>query len=1366
MKKVISLIITLCLIMSVVVFAPLASVEAASATQGLNWQRIKTIKFTEAEETAGVFRIYDNAGAVADEDIKDELATVSFPSAEDGGGIRIEKKKACTLMLDIADISGTTENYVKVGVRYKSNSTADIFRFTTKKASGNLNTIFANGPALRYSYRNSYGNKILDYGFDSVTEDVKDAAFIFDIAGGTYTPVFNGEELCAPYARKNDMARPASISFTIGLPYTTDPATYVQIMEVYVEQGFDAGYELTEELILDENESSSAVTKDLNFPSFLNENDESKKASVTYTSSNPSVITNSGQVIPGALDETVKITAEINYQGQISYKEFTFTVLKESLPYDTNWKRVMSVKFTAEDEANGVYSLSIKEGNVDDILNVERASDGEGLIITKNVDTDSTNIPTLTIEDPEEIIKNGTANIVKVGARFKFKSSDDGFRFRTYRSAGYLATIFATNTRFRWSYTSSYGNKIHEVDFAESNADTEFDAAYIIDITNGTLTPVLNGEKLCDPFKSSYAVRPVNSAFELNFPCVDGNYVQIMEYYVEEGFDAGKDLNASALLGGNAADDKITEDLELVTVLNEGTSEEATVTYESSNPAVIGNDGSVTRGEVSEVVYLTAEINYEGQLTYKKFKYIVLADGLEDNYLSIEDEDFKTNPIGYEFTQNGGKASYLNGKLCLTREKATGALSAERYFVSGLKENPYSINGEEILFETFINLNDHIEAGTLTLRDENDAELSTVSVAKEDGVYVFKYTSKEGTSEGVSVSGGKDLYIRYILDTVNDTFKIFVDNEEIDGAVEKETVSGGSISSVKYEATEGASGSLLVDSVKLLYRTDDKELTAVTLDSENLKITDITSQDPEYISEDLKYLPVRPFGSTAQYVILTETDAVDSYGVVTRPAEDVTVSLKVILTNGSKTTEKFFDFVIKGANPMDIALNQLTYSSQSVSGHGAGNAVDYLYNTAWISSSDNAYLTVALEDVTTFNKIVLREAEIDGSYPITSFNIEVSDNNRTWTTVSAGTSVGEVKEILFDPTESKYIRFLVNAPSGESVGLNELEIYYEPAPEDAVLVDKNEVTLPDAYVVTEDLTFITECTYGSTVEWISSYPGIISNTGELVDIPDKDTVVTLTAIITNGTASYTKIFKKMVEGDGGSGNGGSGGSGSGSGGSGGGGGKDPGDKSPVGSVDNPGTVPTPSQDENIPAHAVTFDDVASDRWSEEYISELASAGIIAGDGNGKFRPTDRVSREEFLKMLVVALSLDTENVADSNFSDVTDGAWYKEYVDIAISLGIVNGVSADRFGAGAPITRQDMAVMTVRALSAAGITLDGSNAMTFADESEISIYAMDGVNVLVVAGIINGSDGKFLPNDNLTREQAAKIIALVRRVNK
>jgi hypothetical protein len=50
-----------------------------------------------------------------------------------------------------------------------------------------------------------------------------------------------------------------------------------------------------------------------------------------------------------------------------------------------------------------------------------------------------------------------------------------------------------------------------------------------------------------------------------------------------------------------------------------------------------------------------------------------------------------------------------------------------------------------------------------------------------------------------------------------------------------------------------------------------------------------------------------------------------------------------------------------------------------------------------------------------------------------------------------------------------------------------------------------------------------------------------------------------------------------------------------------------------------------------------FDDVAATRWSAGYISYCVSAGIINGDGNGKFRPTDNVTGYEFAKMMLCVL---------------------------------------------------------------------------------------------------------------------------------
>ena len=94
---------------------------------------------------------------------------------------------------------------------------------------------------------------------------------------------------------------------------------------------------------------------------------------------------------------------------------------------------------------------------------------------------------------------------------------------------------------------------------------------------------------------------------------------------------------------------------------------------------------------------------------------------------------------------------------------------------------------------------------------------------------------------------------------------------------------------------------------------------------------------------------------------------------------------------------------------------------------------------------------------------------------------------------------------------------------------------------------------------------------------------------------------------------------------------------------------------------------------------------------------LANAGIVSGKGNKKFCPQDFVKREEFVKMLVGAFNVTAEGSVP--FSDVSSNEWYYTYVVSAYNSGMIKGISADIFGTGTNITRQDMAVLIYRYLS-------------------------------------------------------------------
>lgn len=104
-----------------------------------------------------------------------------------------------------------------------------------------------------------------------------------------------------------------------------------------------------------------------------------------------------------------------------------------------------------------------------------------------------------------------------------------------------------------------------------------------------------------------------------------------------------------------------------------------------------------------------------------------------------------------------------------------------------------------------------------------------------------------------------------------------------------------------------------------------------------------------------------------------------------------------------------------------------------------------------------------------------------------------------------------------------------------------------------------------------------------------------------------------------------------------------------------------------------------------------FFDVASDHWASGYINIASNEKIINGDGNGKFRPEDKVKYEEAIKMVVCALGF-----GDGIAVDPAD--WSKGYLEVASQKGISTGLKGVK---GAPATRGDIAVMAYNGLAGA-----------------------------------------------------------------
>lgn len=178
-----------------------------------------------------------------------------------------------------------------------------------------------------------------------------------------------------------------------------------------------------------------------------------------------------------------------------------------------------------------------------------------------------------------------------------------------------------------------------------------------------------------------------------------------------------------------------------------------------------------------------------------------------------------------------------------------------------------------------------------------------------------------------------------------------------------------------------------------------------------------------------------------------------------------------------------------------------------------------------------------------------------------------------------------------------------------------------------------------------------------------------------------------------------------------------------------------------------------------------FTDVPEGAWYHDYVYDLVYRSVVNGMTATTYEPEGKLTRAQFVKLLACSLA-DAETLKTYEgrhpFKD-SEGHWAEAYIAWAKDKGIVEGVSATEFDPEAPITREQMATIFGRYALKQGIELPKSDnaAGSFPDADKISEYAREFVELMRIAGILNGyEDGTFRPQGNATRAEAAKLFSL------
>lgn len=176
----------------------------------------------------------------------------------------------------------------------------------------------------------------------------------------------------------------------------------------------------------------------------------------------------------------------------------------------------------------------------------------------------------------------------------------------------------------------------------------------------------------------------------------------------------------------------------------------------------------------------------------------------------------------------------------------------------------------------------------------------------------------------------------------------------------------------------------------------------------------------------------------------------------------------------------------------------------------------------------------------------------------------------------------------------------------------------------------------------------------------------------------------------------------------------------------------------------------------------SFADVSEQHWANQVVKVLTAQHVVTGVSDTQFLPDKAVTRAEFAALIVRALGLQASASGTAAFSDVDSSKWYAENIAAAFEEGIISGRSNGTFAPEDMVTREEMAIMIVKAYGVKtkqqAVTGAGEQ-NRFADGDSISSWAQDYVNAAVELGLVQGrGNNRFAPQAEASRAESAQII--------
>ncbi len=192
-------------------------------------------------------------------------------------------------------------------------------------------------------------------------------------------------------------------------------------------------------------------------------------------------------------------------------------------------------------------------------------------------------------------------------------------------------------------------------------------------------------------------------------------------------------------------------------------------------------------------------------------------------------------------------------------------------------------------------------------------------------------------------------------------------------------------------------------------------------------------------------------------------------------------------------------------------------------------------------------------------------------------------------------------------------------------------------------------------------------------------------------------------------------------------------------------------------------LPAYPADEKLP-----FEDVTDEKWYYEcvdtmYRNEINGVKLMQGITPTIFAPESSMTRAELVTLLSRIAGADVTGMESkaSELIDIERNSWYADYVGWAVDCGVVKGYDDKTFRPNNPISRQEIAVLTVRFLKMIDLDILAENPIDkFKDQEDVAEWAAGDVEVLRTTGLIEGDDnGYFNPVKTATRAEISMIMS-------